>query len=99
MTDRKPFPDPVAVQAACRLLDVERESLERFLEVDRLTGGSVGARFTLSYSEVSRLTGVSEATLRQRVHSGTYVEGVDYQRRGPRTVRFSARVVGRERDQ
>lgn len=97
MTERRPFPDPVAVQAACRLLDVKQDDLERFLEVERITGGSVGARFSLSYSEVSRLTGVSEATLRQRVHSGTYVEGVDYQRRGPRTVRFSARVVGKER--
>jgi len=92
------FPDRTAIDASARLLDVQADALERFVETYRLGDGYIGPQFSLSYAEASRITGVAQATLRQRVRSGYYVEGRDYIRKGPRTVRLSRRIIGMERE-
>jgi hypothetical protein len=90
--------DDHALIAASRLLDVPTEYLERVVERYRETDGWKGPEFDLDYERAERLTGVAKTTLRARVHRGYYVEGADYIRKGPRTVRFSRRIVQQERE-
>lgn len=99
-----PFPDDHAIVAASRLIDVQPDALERFLEAYRDTDGYVGPEFGLKgYPDAVEFLGrngydVSPATLRGRMHrGGFYVEGVDYLRKGARTVVFSRRILARER--
>lgn len=71
--------------------DQARTMVERYQETD-----GYQPEFCLRYDEVAAATGVPVSTLRSRVASGYYAEGVDYLREGPRTVWFSRRVLRRD---
>lgn len=93
----KPAPDLHDYTAIARLLDMPPDEARAMVERWQDTDGYRGPEFAMRYDEVACKTGVSESTLRSRVASGYYVEGVDYLREGPRTVWFSRRVLKRER--
>lgn len=92
----KAAPDLHDFTAIGRLLDMDADEARAMVERWQDTDGYRGPEFSMRYDEVARKTGVSESTLRSRVHDGFYVEGVDYVREGPRTVFFSRRVLKRE---